>query len=131
MPFELEGTLQFQDITVDPTTGSVILRVLFPNPDRTLLPGMFVRAVISEGVNEKAILVPQQAVSRNSKGEPMAMIVNAGNTVEPRMLTLDRAIGDKWLVASGLAPGDRVIVDGLQKARPAACRGGRSVDESR
>ncbi|HPD45503.1 MAG TPA: efflux RND transporter periplasmic adaptor subunit [Anaerohalosphaeraceae bacterium] len=120
VPFELEGTLQFQDITVDPTTGSVILRVLFPNPDRTLLPGMFVRAVISEGVNEKAILVPQQAVSRNSKGEPMAMIVNAGNTVEPRMLTLDRAIGDKWLVASGLAPGDRVIVDGLQKARPGA-----------
>ena len=116
--YPLEGTLQFSDVTVDPTTGSVILRVLFPNPEGVLLPGMFVRAVIREGVNEQAILVPQQGVSRDRKGNPFALIVSADGKVEQRQLTLDRAIGDKWLVSAGLAPGDRVIVEGMQRVRP-------------
>lgn len=116
--YPLEGTLQFRDISVDPTTATVILRMVFPNPSDVLLPGMFVRAVVKEGVNEQAILIPQQAVTRDLKGNPMALLVNAAASVEPRMLTLDRAIGDQWLVASGLVPGDRVIVEGMQKARP-------------
>lgn len=113
-----EGELQFQDVTVDPMTGSVILRVVFPNPEGVLLPGMFVRAIIIEGVNEQGILVPQQAISRNPKGEPTALIVDSENIVQLRMLTLERAIGDKWLVSSGLNPDDRVIVEGVQKVRP-------------
>ncbi|MBA4396693.1 MAG: efflux transporter periplasmic adaptor subunit, partial [Syntrophus sp. (in: bacteria)] len=116
----LEGALQFRDITVDPTTGSVNLRIVFPNPKGYLLPGMFVRAVLEEGVNPKALLVPQQAVSRNPKGDPFALIVDAEDKVRQRMLTLDRAIGDAWLVSSGLAPGDRVIVEGMQRVRPGA-----------
>jgi len=112
------GTLQFRDVSVDPSTGSVILRMVFPNPQGVLLPGMFVRAVVREGVNEQAILIPQQAVSRDPKGNPMALIVDASGHAQPRMLTLDRAIGDQWLVTSGLAPGDRVIVEGLQRVRP-------------
>jgi membrane fusion protein (multidrug efflux system) len=115
-----EGALQFRDVTVDPTTGSVILRIVFPNPKGYLLPGMFVRAVLEEGVNPKALLVPQQAVSRNPKGDPVALIVDAEGKVQQRMITLDRAIGDAWLVSSGLAPGDRVIVEGKQRARPGA-----------
>ena len=115
-----QGTLQFRDVTVDPTTGSVILRVVFPNPRNVLLPGMFVRAILEEGVNEKAILVPQQAVARNPKGDPIAMIADAEGKVQQRMLTLDRAIGNTWLVSSGLVPGDQVIVEGLQKIRPGA-----------
>ncbi|MCX5683868.1 MAG: efflux RND transporter periplasmic adaptor subunit [Planctomycetota bacterium] len=118
--YPLKGTLQFRDITVDPTTGSVILRMIFPNPKGVLLPGMFVRAVVQEGVHEKAILLPQQAVSRDAKGNPMALIVDAAGKVGVRRLTLDRAIGDQWLVSSGLAAGDRVIVEGMQKARPGA-----------
>jgi membrane fusion protein (multidrug efflux system) len=119
-PYLSEGTLQFQDVTVDPTTGSVILRIVFPNPEGVLLPGMFVRAVITEGVNEQAILVPQQGISRNPKGDPVALIVDAEDKVQQRMLTLDRAIGNKWVVSSGLNPGDRVIVEGVQKVRPGA-----------
>jgi membrane fusion protein (multidrug efflux system) len=118
--YPLEGTLQFRDVTVDPTTGSVILRLVFPNPKGLLLPGMFVRAVVKEGVNEKAILIPQQAVSRDPKGNPIALILDTGGKVQQRMLTLDRAIGDKWLVATGLQQGDRVIVEGIQKVRPGA-----------
>jgi membrane fusion protein (multidrug efflux system) len=115
-----EGTLQFRDVSVDPSTATMILRMVFPNPNGVLLPGMFVRTAVKEGVNEQAILIPQQSVMRDPKGNPMVMIVNAAGTVEPRMLTLDRAIGDKWLVTSGLTTGDRVIVEGLQKARPGA-----------
>ena len=118
--YPLEGTLQFRDVTVDPTTGSVILRVVFPNPEGVLLPGMFVRAVIKEGLNEQAILIPQQGVSRDHKGNPVALIVDAESKVGQRMLTLDRAIGDKWLVSAGLTPGDRVIVEGMQRVRPGA-----------
>ncbi len=117
-PYPLEGTLQFKDVTVEPTTGSVILRAVFPNPEGILLPGLFVRAVITEGVNEQAILVPQQGVARTPKGDPIALIVDADHKVQLRMLTLDRAIGNKWLVSSGLLPGDQVIVEGSQKVRP-------------
>ncbi len=117
-PYPLEGTLQFSDVSVDPTTGSVILRLIFPNPEGDILPGMFVKAVIREGVNPKAILVPQQGVSRDAKGNPYALLVDAENKVVLRQLTLDRAIGSEWLVADGLVPGDRVIVEGLQMLRP-------------
>ncbi len=116
--YPLEGTLQFRDVTVDPTTGSYILRVVFPNPKGVLLPGMFVRAVLEEGVNEQALLIPQQGVSRDPKGNPLALIVDAEGKVQQRMLVLDRTIGDKWLIAAGLAPGDRVIVEGIQKVKP-------------
>lgn len=112
------GTLQFRDVSVDPTTATVILRMVFPNPNGVLLPGMFVRAAVKEGVNERALLLPQQAVVRDPKGNPMAMIVNAAGIVEPRMLTLDRTVGNQWLVTAGLTNGDRVIVEGLMKARP-------------
>ncbi len=118
--YSLEGTLQFRDVTVDQTTGSVIVRAVFPNTDGILLPGMFVRAVVEEGIHERAILVPQQAVARDPKGNPFALIVGAEGKVEQRALTLDRAIGDKWLVSAGLAPGDHVIVEGTQRARPGA-----------
>jgi len=108
------GTLQFRDVSVDPSTGSVILRMVFPNPQGVLLPGMFVRAVVTEYVNEQAILVPQQGVMRNPEGEPYALLVDDAGKVEMRMLTLEQEIGAQWLVAAGLEFGDRVIVEGLQ-----------------
>jgi membrane fusion protein (multidrug efflux system) len=116
--YSLEGTLQFRDVTVDPSTGSFTLRIVVPNPGHLLLPGMFVRAVVKEGIAEKAILVPQQGVNRTPKGEPMTLVVDDTGKVRQRMLTLDRAVGDQWLVASGLSAGDRVIVEGGQKVRP-------------
>jgi membrane fusion protein (multidrug efflux system) len=116
--YPLEGTLQFRDVSVDATTASVILRMVFPNPKEVLLPGMFVRTLMKEGVSEQAMLIPQQAVSRDPKGNPYVLIVGAESKTQPRPLTLDRAIGDKWLVAAGLAPGDRVIVEGIQRLRP-------------
>ncbi len=117
-PYSVEGVLQFRDVTVDPTTGSVTLRMVFPNPKSMLLPGMYVRALLREGVAEQAILVPQQGVSRDPKGNPLALIVDDAGKVQQRMLTLDRSIEDKWLVSSGLAPGDRLIVEGMQRVRP-------------
>jgi membrane fusion protein, multidrug efflux system len=116
--YSLEGTLQFRDVTVDPSTGSFTLRIVVPNPDHLLLPGMFVRAVVKEGIAEKAILVPQQGVSRTPKGEPITLVVDDTGKVQQRMLTLDRAVGDQWLVSSGLSAGERVIVEGGQKVRP-------------
>ncbi|WLE96546.1 MAG: efflux RND transporter periplasmic adaptor subunit [Candidatus Electrothrix communis] len=113
-----DGTLQFSDVTVNPTTGSVTLRAVFPNPDRMLLPGMFVRTVIQEGIREQALLVPQQGVSRNPKGDPFALIVNGESKAEYRPLVLERAIDDQWLVTEGLAAGDKVIVEGLLMLRP-------------
>lgn len=113
-----EGKFKFRDITVDQTTGSVILRIVVPNPDGVLLPGMFVRAFAQEGINENAILVPQQGVARDHKGNPIAYVIGAEGKVEKRDLVLDRAISDKWLIASGLAPNDHLIVEGLQKAKP-------------
>ncbi|MFW6112769.1 MAG: HlyD family secretion protein, partial [Thermodesulfobacteriota bacterium] len=91
-----------------------------PNPEHLLLPGMFVRAVVQEGIAEKAILVPQQGVDRNFKGEPIALVVDEGGKVEQRLLNLNRAIGNQWLVSSGLSPGDRVIVEGRMNVRPGA-----------
>ncbi len=116
--YPLEGTLQFRDVTVDPTTGSVTVRLIFPNPKQFLLPGMFVRAVVEEGVSEQALLVSQQAVSRDLKANPIAWVVGKDDKVERRALELDRAIGDKWLVTKGLAAGDRLIMEGSQKVRP-------------
>ena len=119
-PYPLEGTLQFRDVTVEPTTGSVILRVVVPNPKGMLLQGMFVRALVKEGINEQTILVPQQAVSRDPKGNPYVLIVDGSGKVEQRTITVARAIGDKWNVSSGLAPGDQVIVEWMQRVRPGA-----------
>lgn len=118
--YPLKGTFEFQDVTVDSSTGSVILRMVFPNPDGLLLPGMFVRTVVKEGVNDNAILVPQQGVSRDRKGNPIVLLVDKQGTVVQRILTIDRAVGEHWLVTSGLAEGDRVIVEGSQKVRPGA-----------
>ena len=118
--YPLAGILQFRDVTVDPTTGSVILRAIFPNPNGVLLPGMFIQAVVQEGVLKKAILIPQQAVSRDPRGNPFTFIVDNESKVQLRMLTLDRAIGDQWLVLSGLAVGERVIIEGMQKVVPGA-----------
>lgn len=117
-PYPLNGSLQFSDITVDATTGSVTLRALFPNPDGILLPNMFVRTLIMEGVNPQAILIPQQGVSRDPKGNPYALIVDESDKVVLRPLTLDRAVGNRWLVAAGLNAGDRLIVEGLSMLRP-------------
>jgi membrane fusion protein (multidrug efflux system) len=114
------GVLQFYDVAVDPTTGSVTLRVVFPNPEGVLLPSMFARAVIREGVSENAILIPQQAVARDIKGNPVVYIVDNENKVQQRTLVLDHAMGDQWLVSSGLKQGDRIIVEGIQKVRPGA-----------
>lgn len=117
-PYPHEGKLAFSDAVVDPATNAVTLRVVFPNTERELLPGMYVRAVIEEGVVDNAMLAPQQGVSRTPKGEAMALVVGKDNAVEPRMLTVARTIGDKWLVTAGLEPGAKVIVEGLQKAQP-------------
>jgi membrane fusion protein (multidrug efflux system) len=116
--YPLEGTLQFREITVDQTTGSVTLRIVFPNPDGVLLPGMFVRAVVREGVDEAAILVPQQAVSRDPKGNPFVLVVDDAGRIGRRAVVIDRAIDAQWLIASGLAVGDRVIVEGIQGVAP-------------
>lgn len=120
MPYPVEGSLKFSDVTVEPSTGSFIFRMIFPNPEQLLLPGMYVRAVLKEGVVESAILLPQQGVLRDRKGNPFALIVDAAGKVQECSLKLDRAIGDKWLVTSGLKPGDRVVVEGSQKAKPGA-----------
>ncbi|MDR2450828.1 MAG: efflux RND transporter periplasmic adaptor subunit, partial [Candidatus Accumulibacter sp.] len=104
-PYEREGTLQFRDVSVEPSTGSVVLRMVFPNPDGILLPEMFVRAEIREGVNEQAVCIPQQGVLRNPRGDPYVFVVNAEDKVERRMLTLDREVGDQWLVADGVRAG--------------------------
>ncbi len=116
-PYPMEGMLQFRDVTVDPATGSFTLRIVVPNPGYLLLPGMFVRGSVQEGVAQNAILVPQQGVSRNPKGEPIALIVDDAGTVQQRMLTLNRAIGDRWLVSSGLSVGERLVVEGMLNVR--------------
>ena len=117
-PYPLQGVMKFSDVTVDQSTGSVTVRTVFPNPKQVLLPGMYVRAVLEEGVVENGILVPQQGVSRNPAGNATALVVGAEDKVEPRVLKVSRALGDKWLVEEGLKAGDRVIVEGIQKARP-------------
>lgn len=116
--YPLSGTLKFSEVTVDQSTGSITLRAIFPNPKQTLLPGMFVRAILEEGINEQAILVPQRGVTRDPKGEAMAIVIGAGEKAKSRSIKVNRTIGDSWLVSDGLKAGDRVIVEGLQKARP-------------
>ena len=114
------GKLAFSEVSVDPTTGSFGLRVVVPNPDNVLLPGMYVRAVVGTGIRENGLLVPQQGVQRDPKGGTTAMVVDGENKVAVREVRVSQAIGDKWLVEEGLAAGDRVVVEGLQKIRPGA-----------
>jgi membrane fusion protein (multidrug efflux system) len=111
------GKLQFAEVSVDPGTGAVVLRAIFPNPRRELLPGMFVRAQLTQAVKRDALLVPQRAVTRNQRGDGLVLVVGAGDKAEERKVTAARVIGNDWLVTDGLAAGDRVIVDGLQKIR--------------
>ncbi|EAR9609187.1 multidrug efflux RND transporter periplasmic adaptor subunit AcrA [Salmonella enterica] len=118
--FPQSGTLEFSDVTVDQSTGSITLRAIFPNPDHTLLPGMFVRARLQEGTKPTALLVPQQGVTRTPRGDATVLVVGADNKVETRQIVASQAIGDKWLVTDGLKAGDRVVVSGLQKVRPGA-----------
>jgi membrane fusion protein (multidrug efflux system) len=115
-----EGTLEFSEVAVDESTGSVTLRAVFPNPDHLLLPGMFVHAELLSGVKQNAILAPQQGVTRNQRGEPVALVVNAENKVEQRVLKADRTAGNAWLVEDGLKEGDRLITEGLQFVQPGA-----------
>ncbi len=121
------GTLKFSEVTVEQSTGAVTIRAVFPNPDGILLPGMYVRAVLQEGVNDKAYLVQQKTVIRNSRGQPVVQLLTKNATIQnlegvynvaPRLLEIDRPIGNSWLVTGGLKDGDRVVVDGLQKIRP-------------
>lgn len=116
--YPLDGKLAFSEVTVDEGTGSFLLRVVVPNPDQLLMPGMYVRALIGTGVRQNALLVPQQGITRDPKGNATAMVVNAKGQVEPREVQVGQAIGDKWLVEGGLKAGDRVIVEGLQKIGP-------------
>jgi len=117
-PYPLPGTLKFSEVTVDQSTGSITLRAVFPNPKQTLLPGMFVRAIVEEGVSDQAMLVPQRGVTRNPQGEAMVLVVGAEEKVEPRIIKVVRTVGENWLVSDGLKAGDRVILEGIQKARP-------------
>lgn len=117
-PYPLPGALKFSEVSVDPGTGSVTLRTLFPNPDQLLLPGMFVRVILEEGNNAQALLVPQRGVTRSPTGTPIVFVVGAEEKVEPRPIKVSRTVGDSWLVEDGLKPGDRVILEGIQRARP-------------
>jgi membrane fusion protein (multidrug efflux system) len=118
--YALPGKLQFSESTVDASTGAVTLRAVFPNPKGELLPGMYVRAVVEEGVKAGALLVPQRAVQRDAAGRPVAWVVGADGKLEQRQLVAERAVGDSWLVTQGIAAGDRVVVEGLQNARAGA-----------
>jgi len=117
-PYATEGKLQFSDVTVDPTTGNFLLRVVVANPNALLMPGMYVRAVVGEGIRPQGLLVPQRAVTRDAKGAATALVVGADGKVELHELQVSRTVGDQWLVEAGLAAGDRVIVEGLQKVKP-------------
>ncbi len=116
--YPYKGTIEFKEVTVDPTTSSVILRMIFKNPDHTLLPGMFVRVIVTEGINPKAILVPQDVLQRDYKGNPFVYTLNEQNIVQVRPVKVERDIGTNWLISSGLKPGDRVIVEGFMFIRP-------------
>ncbi len=118
-PYEHPGALQFADVSVDPGTGSVALRALFPNPRAELLPGMYVRARLAEGVRSQALLVPQTGVARDARGQPTALVVKDGKA-ELRTLVAPRVVGDAWLITEGIQPGEQVIVEGLQRVRPGA-----------
>lgn len=118
LPYPHAGTLKFTEVAVDAATGSVTLRAEFPNPQGLLLPGMYVRAQVESGVERQAVLAPQRGVSRNEKGEPTALVIGAGDKVELRALEVRSAAGDQWIVTGGLREGDRLVVDGLQRAHP-------------
>ena len=117
-PYQEQGKLAFSEVTVDPTTGSFAVRVIVPNPEHILLPGMYVRAILGTAIRENAILAPQQGVARDARGNTSAMVITPDNRVEQRAVQVSRTIGDKWLVEGGLVAGDRVVVEGLQKIRP-------------
>jgi membrane fusion protein (multidrug efflux system) len=117
-PYDQEGTLKFSEVTVDPSTGSVALRAEFPNPKGVLLPGLFVRAVIAQGLEPAGILAPQHAVNHNEHGQATAFVVNADGKAELKILETRQAVGTNWLVTGGLKPGDRLIVDGLINVQP-------------
>ncbi|MAO68124.1 MULTISPECIES: efflux RND transporter periplasmic adaptor subunit [Idiomarina] len=118
LDYDQKGELLFSEVSVDEDTGAILLRAEFPNPDKTLYPGMFVRAEVSEGSINNAIQIPQKAVTRDPRGRPYVMLVNDDNTVEQRMITTERAIGSNWLISDGLKEGDTVVTSGLQKIRP-------------
>ena len=118
--YDQTGTLNAAEPDVDQQTGVVVLRMGFANPDRLLLPGMYVRVEMPTGIAKGAFLVPQEAVSRDRRGQPLAMVVNADNVVEQRLLTVLQDRGSDWIVSEGLSAGDRVIMMGLQKAAPGA-----------
>jgi membrane fusion protein, multidrug efflux system len=119
-PYAPEGKLQFAEVTVDPGTGSVTLRAVFPNPDKILLPGMFVHERLEDGVDEKGLLVPQRAVTHNQRGDATAVVIGADNKASIRVVKTERAVGDQWLVSDGLAAGDKVVVVGLQRIQGGA-----------
>jgi membrane fusion protein (multidrug efflux system) len=116
--YDQAGKLQFSEVSVDQGTGSVTLRAIFPNDKGLLLPGMFVRETLEEGVRQNGLLVPQRGVTHDQKGDAVAMVVGTDGKVVQRSVVIDRAIGNDWLISRGLADGDRVILDGLQKIHP-------------
>ncbi|WP_416045546.1 efflux RND transporter periplasmic adaptor subunit [Klebsiella pneumoniae] len=117
-PYPLSGTLAFSDVTVDQTTGAITLRAIIPNPNHQLLPGMFVRARLEEGVAPEALLVAQQAVTRTPRGDATTLVVDKQNRVQPRAITVTGTSGDRWQVIEGLQAGERVIVSGSQRVKP-------------
>lgn len=120
MDYPHKGRVASSEVLVSETTGSVILRAVVPNPEQILLPGMYVHTEIAEGVQPRAILIPQQSLMRDRTGGAMVYLINAENMIEARPVTADRAIGDKWLVSEGLAAGDRIVLEGIQKVQPGA-----------
>jgi len=118
--YKHDGVLQFAEVSVNEDTGSVILRAEFPNPDGVLMPGMYVRAVLNTGTDPEAILVPQRAITRNTKGEAVAMVIDAEGKVAARVVTTAEVIDHQWRITDGLTVGDQLIVEGLQKIRPGA-----------
>jgi len=117
-PYDQPGRMQFSEVTVDPSTGAVLLRVVFPNPRQELYPGLFVRTLIEQGVKPDALLVPQQALVRQPDGSAQVWVVGEGNKVAPRPVTAERSVAGRWLITKGLEPGQQVVVEGLQKIRP-------------
>jgi membrane fusion protein (multidrug efflux system) len=116
--YPAEGVLRFADVTVDPSTGAVILRATFPNVDGVLLPGLYVRARVIEGVRPQGLLAPQAGITHNERGQATALVVGPGNVVAQRIVKTDQAVGDKWVITDGLRPGDHLIVDGLLNLFP-------------